>query len=107
MASIGFWSSIVFYNAYLPEVAYPEDQDRVSAKGFILGYMGSIILLVINLGMILNPGHARYYIWSRLTDIICNGRFMVAWVLLRSLLEDYQIMYFKKKPEKRLYMEGL
>ena len=55
LASIGFWSSIVFYNAYLPEVAYPEDQDRVSAKGFILGYMGSIILLVINLGMILNP----------------------------------------------------
>jgi UMF1 family MFS transporter len=52
-ASIGFWSSVVFYNAYLPEVAHPEDQDRVSAKGFIYGYIGSIILLVINLIMIL------------------------------------------------------
>jgi UMF1 family MFS transporter len=52
-ASIGFWSSIVFYNSYLPEVAHPEDQDRVSAKGFIYGYIGSIILLVINLIMIL------------------------------------------------------
>lgn len=54
-ASIGFWSSIVFYNAYLPEVAHPEDQDRVSAKGFIYGYIGSVILLVINLVMILYP----------------------------------------------------
>jgi UMF1 family MFS transporter len=52
-ASIGFWSSIVFYNSYLPEVAHPEDQDKVSAKGFIYGYIGSIILLVINLVMIL------------------------------------------------------
>lgn len=55
LASIGFWSSIVFYNAYLPEVAHPEDQDRVSAKGFIYGYIGSIILLVINLIMIQMP----------------------------------------------------
>jgi UMF1 family MFS transporter len=55
LASIGFWSSIVFYNAYLPEVAHPEDQDRVSAKGFIYGYIGSVILLVINLIMILYP----------------------------------------------------
>ncbi len=55
LASIGFWSSIVFYNAYLPEVAYPEDQDQVSAKGFMFGYAGSVILLLINLGMILSP----------------------------------------------------
>ena len=56
LASIGFWGSIVFYNAYLPEVAHPEDQDRVSAKGFIYGYTGSVILLLINLAMILSPG---------------------------------------------------
>ena len=55
LASIGFWGSIVFYNAYLPEVAHPEDQDRVSARGFIYGYTGSVILLIINLVMILKP----------------------------------------------------
>ena len=55
LASIGFWSSIVFYNSYLPEVAYPEQQDAASAKGFIHGYVGSIILLLICLGMILAP----------------------------------------------------
>ncbi|MDC0177193.1 MFS transporter [Polaribacter sp.] len=54
-ASIGFWSSIVFYNSYLPEVAHPEQQDRASAKGFIFGYVGSVILLLINLGMIMFP----------------------------------------------------
>ena len=55
LASIGFWSSIVFYNSYLPEIAYPDQQDAASAKGFIHGYVGSVILLVINLAMILYP----------------------------------------------------
>ena len=54
-ASIGFWASLVFYNAYLPEVAHPEQQDRASAKGFIYGYIGSVILLIINLAMIQMP----------------------------------------------------
>ncbi len=54
-ASIGFWGSLVFYNAYLPEVAHPEQQDAVSARGFIYGYTGSVILLIINLIMIMYP----------------------------------------------------
>ena len=45
-ASIGFWGSLVFYNAYLPEIASAKNQDRVSAKGFSLGYIGSVLLLV-------------------------------------------------------------
>ena len=52
LASIGFWGGIVFYNAYLPEVAHPEQQDNVSAKGFMLGYSGSILLLFICLVLI-------------------------------------------------------
>lgn len=55
LASIGFWASLVFYNAYLPEVAHPEQQDRASARGFIFGYIGSVILLIINLIMIQKP----------------------------------------------------
>jgi len=47
MASVGFWGSIVFYNAYLPEIAPPEEHDAVSAKGYSLGYIGSSILLII------------------------------------------------------------
>ncbi|MCA0153834.1 MFS transporter [Winogradskyella vincentii] len=50
---VGFWGSLVFYNSYLPDIAYPEQQDKVSAKGFSLGYIGSVILLLLNLVMIL------------------------------------------------------
>lgn len=49
LASVGFWGSLVFYNAYLPEIAAPEDHDRVSALGFSLGYFGSALLLIGNL----------------------------------------------------------
>ena len=55
LASIGFWGSLVFYNAYLPEISYPDQQDRVSAKGFIYGYSGSVILLVFSLFLIQRP----------------------------------------------------
>src|SRR5690606_28765643 len=50
---IGFWGSLVFYNSYLPDVAYTEQQDRISAKGYSLGYIGSVILLIINLAMVM------------------------------------------------------
>ncbi len=52
LASVGFWGSLVFYNAYLPEIADPIDHDKVSAKGFGMGYFGSAILLIINLVLI-------------------------------------------------------
>lgn len=53
LALIGFWASIVFYNSYLPDIAFPEQQDKVSAQGFSLGYIGSVLLLIICLILIL------------------------------------------------------
>jgi UMF1 family MFS transporter len=47
IACVGFWSSLVFYNSFLPEIAAPADQDRVSARGFAMGYIGSVILQII------------------------------------------------------------
>ena len=47
IACIGFWASLVYYNSYLPEIAAPEDRDRVSAKGFTYGYIGSVILQIV------------------------------------------------------------
>ncbi len=55
LASVGFWGSIVFYNAYLPEIAEEKDQDKVSAMGFAYGYVGSVLLMLFNLSMILKP----------------------------------------------------
>ena len=52
---IGFWGSLVFYNSYLPDIAFPEQQDNVSAKGYAMGYIGSVILLILNLAMVMKP----------------------------------------------------
>lgn len=54
MGLIGYWGSLVFYNSYLPDIAFPEQQDNISAKGFSLGYIGSVILLIINLAMVMS-----------------------------------------------------
>ena len=53
LALIGFWASLVFYNSYLPDIAFPDQQDKISAKGYSLGYVGSVILLLVCLAMIL------------------------------------------------------
>lgn len=49
LASVGFWCSYAMYNSFLPIVATEEEQDKLSAKGFSLGYIGSVILLLGNL----------------------------------------------------------
>jgi len=54
-AAIGYAGSIVFYNAYLPEIASKENQDHISARGFSMGYIGSSLLLIFNLTMIMFP----------------------------------------------------
>lgn len=51
IASVGFWGSLVFYNAFLPEIAPPEEHDSLSAKGFSLGYIGASLLLILILVM--------------------------------------------------------
>jgi len=56
LACIGYWASVVFYNSFLPEIAAPEDRDRISAKGFSYGYTGSVILQVISFVFIFWPG---------------------------------------------------
>jgi len=53
MAAMGFVGSLVFYNAYLPEIAAPKDQDRISAKGFSFGYIGSVIMQLIGFALVM------------------------------------------------------
>ncbi|WP_242157421.1 MFS transporter [Aestuariivivens sediminis] len=54
MGLIGYWGSLVYYNSYLPDIAFPEQQDRISARGFSMGYIGSVILLIVNLFMVMS-----------------------------------------------------
>lgn len=55
LACAGFSGSLVFYDAYLPEIAEKKDHDRISARGYTMGYIGSVILLIINLLMVMDP----------------------------------------------------
>jgi UMF1 family MFS transporter len=55
LGTIGYAGSIVFYNAYLPEIATEDRFDKLSAKGFSMGYIGGVVLLIINLLFIMKP----------------------------------------------------
>lgn len=57
LAMIGYIGSNVFYNAFLPEITTEDKFDSLSAKGFSMGYFGSVLLLLLNLAMIQNPGY--------------------------------------------------
>ena len=56
LASIGYSGSLVFYDAFLPEIATADQYDRLSARGYSFGYIGSVLLLILNLAMIQAPG---------------------------------------------------
>ena len=53
LAGIGFYGSQVFYNSYLPEIAAEKDMDRISAKGYTMGYIGSVIMQMIGFGLVM------------------------------------------------------
>ncbi|MFB6457489.1 MFS transporter [Chitinophaga sp. Hz27] len=53
LATMGYCGGLVFYNSYLPEIAAPEDQDNVSAKGFAMGYIGSVILQLLGFALVI------------------------------------------------------
>ena len=53
LAGIGFYGSQVFYNSYLPDISSEEDRDRISAKGYTYGYIGSIILQLIGFALVM------------------------------------------------------
>ena len=58
---VGSWVSFAVYNSYLPDIAYEHQQDRLSAKGFSLGYVGSVLLLCLNLWMVMSPQTFGFY----------------------------------------------
>ena len=105
-ASIGFWGSIVFYNAYLPEVAFPKQQDKVSAKGFMYGYAGSVLLLIFSLILVQKPD------WFGITDPTLAPR--ITFVLVGLWWFGFaQITYrrlpnnvFNHKPDKDYIWKG-
>jgi UMF1 family MFS transporter len=92
-AGIGFYGSQVFYNSYLPDIAAEKDMDRISAKGYSMGYIGSVIMQLIGFGLVMmmpdNPEPLK------LTFLLVG----VWWVCLhRSLSGLYP---FQPKPKEK------
>ena len=107
LASIGFWGSIVFYNSYLPEIAHVEQHDRLSAKGFMYGYTGSVILLTFNLVMVMKPewfGITESTLPARISFLTVGIWWMgFAQITFRRLPNNI----YNKKPEKDYIFKGL
>lgn len=70
LAGIGYWGSMVFYNAYLPEIVTKDRLDKVSAQGFMLGYIGSVILLVLCLVLIQVVGKDNAGFYTRISFVL-------------------------------------
>lgn len=67
LAAMGYVGSLVFYNAYLPEIAALEDRDRISAKGFSYGYVGSVLMQLVGFGLVIALGGSE---GSRITFLL-------------------------------------
>ncbi|MGJ8661525.1 MAG: MFS transporter, partial [Bacteroidota bacterium] len=97
-ASIGFWNSLVFYNAYLPEIAEPKDHDRISAKGFTMGYFGSMILLILCL------------VWTQVLDFPAKWCFVFVGIWWAGFSQiTYRALpnnVYNRKPEKGILTKG-
>lgn len=93
LASIGFWSSLVFYNSFLPEIADNEQMDRVSAKGFAMGYLGSSLLLIISL-IFIQGLSGPLGITTGMATRICFVMVAIWWISFAQIL-------FSRVPEKK------
>jgi len=105
-ACMGYSGSIVFYNAYLPEIAKSSQHDRVSARGFAMGYLGSSLLLIFNLTMVMNP--QMYGLTS--TGEATRIAFLTvgAWWILFAQIPFYFLPgnIYNRKPKGNLLLKG-
>lgn len=97
--TIGFWNSLVFYNAFLPEIAEPKDHDRISASGFIAGYIGATLLLVICLALIMGVDKSFTKVSFLLVAVWWIGFAQITYRVLPNNVYD-------KKPEKDYIWKG-
>ena len=102
IACIGFWASLVFYNSYLPEIAAEKDQDMVSAKGFTMGYIGSVLLQIICLVFVFTMKDGG--LAARLSFVLV-GFWWIGWAQIPfARLPKGEASAFR--PEKNIFANG-
>lgn len=108
LASIGYAGSLVFYNAFLPEIATVDKMDKISAKGFSMGYIGSVVLLLVNLVMITYSESFGFPSKSAATQFsfLTVGVWWMAFAQIAFFhLKDHP--FSEKKPVPELLSKGL
>jgi UMF1 family MFS transporter len=102
--TVGYGGSIVFYNSFLPVIAEPEDQDKISARGYSMGYLGGVVLLLFNLLMIMKPEFFGFTPDSTQPARISFLTVCIWWI-------GFSTMTFRKLPKytfgKRLHNENV
>lgn len=94
LAAMGYIGGVLFNNSYLPEIASVDQQDRVSAKGFAYGYVGSVILQLICFLFVLKPN------WFGIEDASFPARF--SFLLVGIWWIGFAQIFFRKLPNKRV-----
>ena len=97
LALIGFWGSLVFYNSYLPDIAFPEQQDAASAKGYSIGYVGSVVLLLINLAMVMTAENNEAALSAMKLSFIMVG---IWWIVFSQYTFYYLPKGYKKEGQR-------
>ena len=98
-ALLSFWASLVFYNSYLPDIAFKEQQDKLSAKGYAMGYIGSVILLLFNLAMVMSP--ESFGIVGDKPELIAMKYSFISVGLWWMICSQYTFYYLPNLTEKR------
>lgn len=103
LACIGYSGSLVFYNSFLPEIATPDKQDKLSAKGFALGYLGSAILLIVCLVVIQTSTKENVGAVTRMAFLLVG-----AWWLIFSQYTFLNLPtnVYDKKPVGNKFLKG-
>ena len=102
LACIGFWGSLVFYNSYLPEIASEKDRDMVSAKGFTMGYIGSVLLQIVCLVLVFTMSDGAMA--ARLSFVLV-GLWWIGWAQF-SFTRLPEGSPSAHRPEKNIFANG-
>lgn len=90
LAAMGYVGGVAINNSYLPVIASPDQQDRVSAKGFAFGYVGCVSIQVICFVFVLKPE------WFGITDASFPAR--LSFLLVGIWWLGFSMIPFQKLP---------
>ena len=108
LGTLGYGGSIVFYNSFLPVIAEPEDQDRISARGYSMGYLGGVILLLFNLLMIMMPDIFGFDKQSAMPARISFLTVFIWWIGFSSVTFSHlpKYVFRKRTSEGHIFTNG-